>query len=257
MSLRILAFVLLLLACLAGYCLAQDLDDGASPRIVGGTRAIAGQFPHQISLRRINRFVCGGSILSTSYVLTAGHCVKSGNNVTPASQLNIRAGTLLLSGGGVRVNVAQVVVHPQYRNSAGHDVAVLRLASTLQFSSLIKAISLASSDPPDNALVDISGWGAIYHNGPVSDHLLYTQVRNLARDTCKQNYYSHLSDTTMCLLHEANKGACHGDSGGPATYGGNLVGVASFVLGGCGRAAPDGYERISVLRQWIRQTAKL
>ncbi|XP_022211862.1 serine protease SP24D [Drosophila obscura] len=256
MASRNLAFILLLLRCLAGDSFALELDDDASPRIVGGTRAVAGQFPHQISLRRNNRFTCGGSILSASYVLTAAHCVKSGRNVTPASQLSIRAGTLRLSGGGVRVNVAQVAVHPRYGGS-GHDVAVLRLASALQFSSDIRAIALAGSDPPNNALVDISGWGAIFQNGPVSDELLYVHVRSLARDTCQQTYFRRLPETTMCLLHEAQKGACHGDSGGPATYDGQLVGVASFVMGGCGRAAPDGYERISVLGPWIRQTAKL
>ncbi|XP_001355599.3 serine protease SP24D [Drosophila pseudoobscura] len=255
MSLRSPAF-LLLVTCIAGGIHGQDLDDGASPRIVGGTRAVAGQFPHQISLRHNKRFTCGGSILSSSYVLTAAHCVKSGKNVTPASELSIRAGSLRLSSGGVLVNVAQVIVHPQYGGS-GYDVAVLRLASPLKFSSHIKAISLATSDPPSNSIVDISGWGAIFQNGPVSDELLYAHVRALARDTCKQRYYGSLSDTTMCLLHEAEKGACHGDSGGPATYAGSLVGVASFVLGGCGRSAPDGYERVSVLRPWIRQNAKL
>lgn len=80
MSLIFRAFFLLL--CVGGILAkGKKNDTDIEPRIVGGTRATAGQFPHQISLRRRGSFICGGSILSNNYVLTAAHCVKSGNNV--------------------------------------------------------------------------------------------------------------------------------------------------------------------------------
>ena len=49
----------------------------ASPtgRIVGGVDALDGQFPHQISLRQGGSHICGGSIISRKFVLTAAHCV--------------------------------------------------------------------------------------------------------------------------------------------------------------------------------------
>ncbi|KAH8289576.1 hypothetical protein KR054_007437 [Drosophila jambulina] len=228
-----------------------------SPRIVGGTKATAGQFPHQISLRRRGSHLCGGSIISSTYILTAAHCVKQGSNVTPANQLTILAGTLHLSGGGGETRqVAAVHVHPQYKGD-GYDVAVLRLSHALSLNDKAKVIELATGDPPSDATVYISGWGAISNSGPISNDLLYGQVKNLDRNTCRRRYLPRLSETTMCLLHDAKKGACYGDSGGPATYEGRLAGVASFVLGSCGRAAPDGYERVSQLRQWIRENAKL
>ena len=50
---------------------------GATPsgRIVGGVDATDAQFPHQISLRFLGSYICGGSIVSRNYVLTAAHCV--------------------------------------------------------------------------------------------------------------------------------------------------------------------------------------
>ncbi|XP_017056163.1 serine protease SP24D [Drosophila ficusphila] len=249
------SLLLLLLFCATG-ALGHRNNSDVEPRIVGGTKATEGQFPHQVSLRRRGSHTCGGSIISNNYVVTAAHCVKQGNNVVPASQLSINAGSLLLSSGGVTIPVAVVTVHPEYRGN-GHDVAVLRLKSSLTYSSNIAAIQLATEDPPNDATVDISGWGAISQRGPISNSLLFVQVKALARATCQRAYLRQLPATTMCLLHPKDKGACYGDSGGPATYEGKLVGIASFVIGGCGRNAPDGYERVSQLRSWINEKAAL
>ncbi|KAH8386753.1 hypothetical protein KR093_002386, partial [Drosophila rubida] len=156
------------------------------------------------------------------------------------------------------VDVAAVKVHPKYNGGGvGYDLAVLRLKSNLNFNANMGAIALARSDPPTNSSVYISGWGAIYHGGPISKELLYIQVLSISRAQCTSRYMRNLPECTMCLLHGANLGACHGDSGGPAVYNDELVGVASFVLGGCGREAPDGYERVAFLRNWIVENAEL
>ncbi|XP_046988944.1 mite allergen Eur m 3-like [Schistocerca americana] len=51
----------------------------AAGRIVGGQEAISGQFPYQVSLQYTELFtrshMCGGSIISTTRVLTAAHCI--------------------------------------------------------------------------------------------------------------------------------------------------------------------------------------
>lgn len=44
-------------------------------RIINGRPARPGQFPYIISLRYDNRHVCGGSIISRDYIVTAAHCV--------------------------------------------------------------------------------------------------------------------------------------------------------------------------------------
>lgn len=46
-------------------------------RIVGGTEAYPGEFPHQIALLRGGvggSLMCGGSLVGADRVITAGHC---------------------------------------------------------------------------------------------------------------------------------------------------------------------------------------
>ncbi|XP_068154599.1 serine protease SP24D-like [Drosophila tropicalis] len=221
------------------------------PRIVGGVAARPGQFPYLVSVRFFERHICTGSILNPQFVVTAAHCIYR----VPVSLLSIHAGITRLSasGDGEKSQVAKVIMHPSFKTvcRGSFDVALLRLPRNLTFSSEINSIPLAINDPPVNSDVTIAGWGATSHRGPVSNELLFTNVTLLSRQYCVKHHYLRLSATIMCLYHNANVGACHGDSGGPAVYNGELVGIASWVLNLCGLSEPDGYERVSEVREWI------
>ena len=76
----------LLFALMFCFCLASQVFSGPlaqkscgkrtikkpQPRIIGGRNALKGEFPWQVSIGGY----CGGTILSSKTILTAGHCVS-------------------------------------------------------------------------------------------------------------------------------------------------------------------------------------
>lgn len=51
------------------------LRKGEYSRIVGGSEAKEGFAPYQVSIQSENSHYCGGAIIHSKFVVTAGHCV--------------------------------------------------------------------------------------------------------------------------------------------------------------------------------------
>jgi len=61
-------------------------------QIIGGTDALDGQYPYQVSLKRtlIGKHICGGVIISQKYVITAAHCLEKYTFFFPLNFKNIQ-----------------------------------------------------------------------------------------------------------------------------------------------------------------------
>lgn len=59
--------------------LAQGFVDkyDRQPYIIGGTMASIFEFPYQLSLRQSQTHICGASIISAQFAVTAAHCLDS------------------------------------------------------------------------------------------------------------------------------------------------------------------------------------
>ncbi|XP_016954426.1 serine protease SP24D-like [Drosophila biarmipes] len=248
---------LLLASCLLCLVLTVHSAPGKlNGRVVGGEDAAKAQFPHQVSLRNAGSHSCGGSILTRNFILTAAHCVSdedANHVITPiaADRFTIRAGSNDRFSGGVLHQVAEVIVHEGYGNFL-NDVALLRLETPLIFSSSIQPIDLPTADTPADVDVIISGWGRIKHQGDLPRYLQFNTLKSISTEQCEE-LIDFGFEGELCLLHVVDNGACNGDSGGPAVYNNQLVGVAGFVVGGCGSTYPDGYARVFYFKDWIKQ----
>lgn len=160
-----------------------------------------------------------------------------------------------MGSGGTTVGVTEVKVHPNYGNF-NYDIAVLKLAKSLDVSKSIRPIPLATRNPSPGAGIIVSGWGGIYTGGPISQTLKYNILQGLSLDECKRRL-NPLPSTVICFGHTSGNGVCNGDSGGPAVSNNQLVGVANYVVGGCGSNNPDGFASVANLNKWIRDNTDL
>ncbi|KAH8290132.1 hypothetical protein KR054_000179, partial [Drosophila jambulina] len=157
------------------------------------------------------------------------------------------------------VNVAAFRNHEGYNpNTMVNDIAVIRLSSSLGFSSSIKAIGLATYNPANGAAATVSGWGTQSSgSSSIPSQLQYVSLKIVSQANCASSTYGYGSQikNTMICAYTAGKDACQGDSGGPLVSGGVLVGVVSWGYGCAYANYPGVYASVADLRSWVVNNA--
>ncbi|KAI5644347.1 trypsin domain-containing protein [Phthorimaea operculella] len=134
--------------------------------IIGGELAALGEFPHMVAIGfdRGNggyEFDCGGSLISSTYVLTAAHCIDTLDRIEPSI---VRAGVVELGSNqlndDVDYRIVEIKKHPDYkRREKYHDLALLRLDRAVPFSSAVNAACLYTSETDPTIPLTVTGWG--------------------------------------------------------------------------------------------------
>jgi len=220
-------------------------------QIVGGTVVgSATDYPYMAAYMSGTRQFCGCSIIASRWCLTAAHCVSSAN---PTNE-QISVGSLTHSNG-LKSRVVRTIRHPQYNPSTiDYDVAVLELATELQFSATVQPIKLASAGTFDGVNSYITGWGATSEGGPTTGTLREVTIPIISNTQCSQ-YYDGITARMLCAyVNGGGKDSCQGDSGGPASIiSGDfeLVGIVSWGIGCARPNYPGVYTRVSSVYSWI------
>lgn len=131
-----------------------------TPRIVGGENAVEGQFPYQVSIRDrfSHRHFCGGAILNSRFILTAGHCTRG--TYTNPIQMFVIVGVIGRDAKGTVYDVQGVTPHPEFNISKfDNDISLLRTKQKMVFTDFVQPIALPTQSIPKGVRVVVTGWG--------------------------------------------------------------------------------------------------
>jgi trypsin len=279
------------LALLAPATALAQSGGSVQPHIVGGSTASVTTYPWQAAVvispakasgNAHNRQFCGGSLLTSRIVITAGHCVadtdpdctllcssapvcpnppsatEDGTCKLDPNDVDVVLGrsTLSNTGQGAEMSVQAVKLRDNFDgNYQGDgvprfDVAYLVLSS----ASGQTPIKIASAD--EGALwdagspEDISGWGSTFDGGSTVDTLRAATVPVIGDSACSGAYGNDFESSTMVCAGNGAADTCAGDSGGPleaALQGGGyrLVGLTGWGEGCAEANFPGVYTRVA------------
>uniref|UniRef100_A0A3P8TP71 trypsin n=1 Tax=Amphiprion percula TaxID=161767 RepID=A0A3P8TP71_AMPPE len=221
------AFILLALFTVA---YAAPIEDD---KIVGGYECRKNSVPYQVSLN-VGYHFCGGSLISSTWVVSAAHCYES--------RIQVRLGEHNIAvneGTEQYIYSSKVIRHPRYNSyNLDNDIMLIKLSKPLCRSR--------------HLLSDL--WMG-QHERNYPDRLMCLDVPILSDSSCRSSYPGQITSNMFCAgFLEGGKDSCQGDSGGPVVCNGQLQGVVSWGYGCAQRNKPGVYAKVCNYNSWISST---
>ncbi|CAH0728252.1 unnamed protein product, partial [Brenthis ino] len=267
----------------------KQFDD----RIIGGNFTGIYEFPWMALISHVDKdsngiekrqFKCGGTIISSRYILTAAHCVSEKTIAgVRVGEFDIRSRrdcqgewpNYVCEDHLQNLRVEKAIIHEAYSTSPRviNDIAILRVNKEIDFSfKNVKPICLPIWKELRNVSLSgkratVAGWG-VTETGKASNILQKVTVPIMAEANCAEflGRYSDPREHTLknFCAGEIGKDSCNGDSGGPLmlfeVYKDNYrmiqYGIVSYGPIQCGSASPGVYTDITKYMKWILDNIK-
>uniref|UniRef100_A0A8V5FTZ8 Peptidase S1 domain-containing protein n=2 Tax=Melopsittacus undulatus TaxID=13146 RepID=A0A8V5FTZ8_MELUD len=241
----------ILLVALLGVAVAFPVNNDDDDKIVGGYTCARNSVPFQVSLNSGYHF-CGGSLISSQWVLTAAHCYKY------SMQVQLGKHNLAVTESTQQViRASRMIRHPGFNsNTLDNDIMLIKLATPAQLNEAVQTVSLPTRCPSTGTECIISGWGNTRSSGSAyPDTLQCLNAPVLSASACRNAYPGDITSNMICVgFLEGGRDSCQGDSGGPVVCNGQLQGIVSWGLGCALEGYPGVYTKVCNYVSWIRET---
>ncbi|XP_037550026.1 suppressor of tumorigenicity 14 protein homolog [Nematolebias whitei] len=248
---------------------------GTKPRkrtkIVGGSDAVVGSWPWQVSLQ-MDRYghVCGATLVSSRWLLSAAHCFQDSDAIKYSdvrawrAYMGMRVMTSGNNGAATRL-IRRILLHPQYDQfTSDYDIALLELSSPVFFNDLVQPVCVPAASHVfiTGTSCYVTGWGVLMEDGELASRLQEASVKIISRNTCNKLYDDAVTPRMLCAGNlQGGVDACQGDSGGPLVCLERgkrwfLAGIVSWGEGCARQNRPGVYTQVVRFSDWIRQQTK-
>jgi secreted trypsin-like serine protease len=222
--------------------IVQGASQGDTGAIIGGSPLDIKQAPWTAALvvasfrNASDGQICGGVLVSPTFVMTAAHCVSKGKTaqgmsiINPAALNVILGRTDLNATGGERLTIKRVAVHSDWdTNNITNDYALLELATPSRQTPVVVPTATSTSLWQPGIVARVAGWGCTdmtLESGECpakTPTLKQAKVELRSTDQCSTDAQAltgqFFADVQLCgrAPAAAAERGCHGDSGGPLT----------------------------------------
>ncbi|KAG4065746.1 hypothetical protein HA402_012424 [Bradysia odoriphaga] len=209
-------------------------------------------WPWHAAIYQLNESVatyrCGGTVISASSILTAGHCVSYYNVPMNTEQVSVSLGRLNLGvneSTAQNFDVAEIIIHPKFSSiDLNNDIAILRLSTHATFTNYVQPICLWQSNKKKLSNVAgragmVVGWGLTemgIRSNVLRQAFLPVEVDSRKCLPTNRGILSrYMWESNYCAGSRNGTSVCFGDSGGSMTFVENGVayirGIVSLIPG--------------------------